>query len=257
MCKSFKLKIVVMGLIACHFSMYGKITWLNNRYKNIIEPNSEYSFSEYKKELNFWMDRLPNSLYRHVIIDNAIVEDVPIEYIYSIAHTETGNFRFMRSIVPNKNGTIDHGIMAVNSANLKKDRFMDTYFYDSFYTRFNINNQYHIGKIGVKYFKDLLNKTKCVDGAIKSYNCGYHAWSQGRVPESTIGYELKISNLIKVVQKERFTYIFDDIINMCKIHIDNQLHLVHKVGRVKVNYTKVLHGRRYLIYMDGIIYLVA
>lgn len=104
--------------------------------------------------------------------------DISSDLIFAIIFTES-NFNPTAKNV-NKNGTIDRGLMQLNSNTF--DNIAPAKLYD---IESNIIN-------GSKHYKELYTKLNNELMAICAYNCGLGAIKSGRISEKTLDYAEKV-----------------------------------------------------------------
>jgi hypothetical protein len=119
------------------------------------------SLKEYTKYASYWIDIIP-SIYVYAIVNESLKNRIPVSYLYAIIYHESGNFQYLTSIASNSNGSIDYGLMGLNSANFDTAtiygrQFLENmFYYDNEYTEFDYTNQLHILKVCTKYLQGLI-----------------------------------------------------------------------------------------------------
>lgn len=151
------------------------------------------SYTDYLALASYWEDKIPKS-FLFPIINESLKQNIPVSQIYAISKIETLNFRYFKSLKTNSNGTIDYGIMGLNSANFDVNtwngrKFLNDYFYyDNEYETFDPDNQLHMLKVCVKYLKYLIEYTGDFQNAAMCYNGGITKWLNGNSPDQAIEY---------------------------------------------------------------------
>lgn len=96
---------------------------------------------------------------------------IPIKYIYRAMYMESKLGKYNVSFSPNKDGSVDRGVMHINSNYV--DYFVEKYYdYNSFKEPFDIHNEEHNIQVSLKYIRDLKDRTGSWYGAFVSYNGG-------------------------------------------------------------------------------------
>lgn len=162
------------------------------------------TYEKYTEICRVWRKKIP-SKFLYAIVNESLKQDVPINYIYAISKIETVNYKFFESLVTNKNGTIDIGLMGINSCNIDPNtengrRFLQTHFYfDDEYETFDRDDQLHILKLGVNYIKWLVSYTGDFSSACKAYNGGLTRLLKNKTPAASISYSRKAVRLASEV----------------------------------------------------------
>jgi len=119
-------------------------------------------------------------------------EEISPYYVFFIIEKESEWNPFTKS--KNKNGTIDYGLMQLNSKYLKE--YITKYGkYKSKKEYEPINNPRDNVELGIRYFALLYRKTGNYYDALLSYNCGLTALRENKVPLSTYQYAQSIIRL--------------------------------------------------------------
>lgn len=151
------------------------------------------SYTDYLSLASYWEDKIPKS-FLFPIINESLKQNVPVSQIYAISKIETLNFRYFKSLKTNSNGTVDYGIMGLNSSNFDTStwagrKFLNDYFYyNDEYDEFDPDNQLHMLKVCVRYLKYLIEYTGDFQNAAMCYNGGITKWINGCVPTAAIDY---------------------------------------------------------------------
>jgi hypothetical protein len=157
------------------------------------------SLEEYVKYASYWMFIIPSE-YLYPIINESLKNQIPVSYIYAVIYQESGNFKYLSSTIANSNGTIDYGLMGLNSANFDTDttygkQFLDTMFYfDNEYIEFDYTNQFHILKTCTKYLQ-LLIMENGYKNALIHYNGGSLQFKRNRLKAESIYYASKVLSI--------------------------------------------------------------
>jgi len=210
--------LLMIVFLACTTIMNGFI--LEKSYENYLKISRDHFIDpidqmEYVTILHFWKDYIPETYLRD-IIEVSLVEGVSVDIVYAIVKIES-NFRYLRSITPNRDGSIDYGLMGINSKNINSDTYMNKYFYNSKYFKnkkvtFNKWNQKHILITGVRYIKYLINKTGSLETAIMAYNGGIGNVIRNSIPTASYKYK---DTFVELVRTLRYDYIiFNNSINV-------------------------------------------
>lgn len=140
------------------------------------------------------------------ILDFIVVNSIPKEFqetliketmefpelrvwIVSIGYVES-NWKYMESLQPNRNGSIDVGPLGLNINNLNNDYFIYKYGREDDYLIKDKNNYYMA--LSIRYFIHWY-KIYGTD-AIFIYNAGPGRYLNNNLPQSTIEYEKKVRN---------------------------------------------------------------
>ena len=156
------------------------------------------TYTAYIQCSEYWINYIP-SRFVFLMLNESLKQDVPMNYIYAISKLETANYRYFKSIKPNENGSIDFGLMGLNSYNFDTSseqgiRFLNAYFYsDGEFEKFDYRNQRHILKVGVAYLKDLINYTGSFRDAAIAYNGGLSRWIRGKPVKAAVQYANRVS----------------------------------------------------------------
>lgn len=167
--------------------------YLNFVDKYLSSTAKVISYTDYLSLASYWEDKIPKS-FLFPIINESLKQDIPVSQIYAISKIETLNFRYFKSLKTNSNGTIDYGIMGLNSSNfdtstLAGRKFLNDYFYyNDEYDEFNPDNQLHMLKVCVRYLKYLIEYTGDFQNAAMCYNGGITKWINDCVPKVSIDY---------------------------------------------------------------------
>jgi soluble lytic murein transglycosylase-like protein len=156
-------------------------------------PNSEsVSFIkkiESNKELLY---KIP-SKYRVFVIYTCKELDIPLNIFYNLIYEES---RWKATAINrNKNGTMDRGLMQLNSR--YQSYFVNKFFNSKFV--FDIFNPYHNIEVGANYLKSLHNKYGNWKTSIMAYNCGPGNVDRNKIPTSTKSFANRIfKNVVEV-----------------------------------------------------------
>jgi len=122
---------------------------------------------EDRRELQF-LDYFPPR-YRTSILRNSSKYDIKIEYLYRIMFIESRLGKYQTSLKPNRNGTVDCGVMHLNSGYL-------VYYAEEFFEgdpeKFDVFNYQHSIQVATAYLRFLVARVGSLEGAFISYNSG-------------------------------------------------------------------------------------
>ncbi len=105
--------------------------------------------------------------------------------VLGVANVESGGWRYMESIRPNTNGTLDKGPMGLNTVNIANPLFRKLYFPEN-YASMDPDVLYLVACIR---FLDYLNeKYDTLDDVLKAYNAGEKRLKANEIPEKTLKY---------------------------------------------------------------------
>lgn len=147
-----------------------------------------------QEEINFdYLYKIPEKYHDIAVMVN-IEYNFDFQTIYRIADRESGWGKYQQSIKPNQNGSIDYGVMQLNSNWLHYfERFFDpekiysytgirAFTYDPKADLVNI-------QVGFAYLRFLVDQLEGdLEKAIMAYNTGIGNVKRGYVPESTWKY---------------------------------------------------------------------
>ncbi len=171
------------------------------------------TFKSYLEYSALFSDLIP-SKYLYAFINEALKQDISVRYLYAIAKQETLNFKFFKSLRPNKNGTVDYGLMGFNSGNIN-DKFLAQFFYyDGEYDSFNHKNQLHILKVCTAYIKSLIRDTGSFYNALICYNGGFSKWYRGKPVKAAVNYASIVS------QTARKYYYRSKALTLVEVHLN-------------------------------------
>ena len=123
--------------------------------------------------------------YRQSCLENSQRYGIPVEQIYRIMFMESRLGKYQISLKPNKNGSVDKGVMHLNS------QYMD-YFAENFFDGdpedFEVYNSSHSIQVACAYLIFLEDKVNSWEGALISYNCGPGTYLEGRTPVHSRNY---------------------------------------------------------------------
>ena len=131
-----------------------------------------------------------------LIEEEAKLRKVPVELAYALVYTES-RFKTKATHI-NKNGTVDRGVMQLNSSNKEyfSRKFWENKPYDSY-------NALEAVPIGLSYLRQLYDELGSWHAAIAAYNCGPYRYRSGQVPLSTRRYVQKISGLSYTLLRQK------------------------------------------------------
>jgi hypothetical protein len=226
------------------------------------------SFNEYTSYGNTWKEYIPDH-FVYAMINESIIQNVPMEYIYSISRHETINYKFFKSLTANVNGSVDHGLMGLNDKNFDDTTQSGRYFLDKFYyydgttSRFNHNNQFHILKVCVKYFKELKEESGSYWNACMAYNGGLSRVLRGNPKPEVVRYATKIFNIRNTVRHLsfdvsnkakntdfQFDFIQYDMLNVIKSSINTELLMPQ--FDIYINHVAIRNKNLYIIFSSHI-----
>lgn len=223
----------------------------NCKYAKIL------TYMSYRSYANLYSDIIPNQ-YLYAMLNESLKQNVPLYYIYGISRRETVNFQYFSSLKPNSNGSIDIGLMGINSQNIDitsnyGKNFLNSFFYyDDEYDLFNPNNQLHILKIGTSYLKNLLDSTNSFKSACICYNGGYGRWYNRRPPRESVLYSKYVSKFANFA-----AYRFNKL-NLSYIYLDNKtimyINTYLSINKKSITFKKInvinSYIRRYMKNLD-------
>lgn len=171
---------------------------------NVNPKTTIITYESYMTLADYWVQFIPKK-YMYVLLNESLKQGVPMRYIFAIARTES-EFKYFTSHKLNANGTVDVGLMGLNSSNFDTSTdaglaFIESYFYfDDEYVgvKFNKNNQLHIVKTCTRFLKVMLRRTGEFYDASICYNGGYQRWASGKPKQNAIIYANVVSSRAKV-----------------------------------------------------------
>ncbi len=123
--------------------------------------------------------------YQAPVKRNSLVYDIKIEHIYRIMFMESRLGKYQESLVPNKNGTVDLGVMHLNSQYLD---FFAKNFFEGNPEDFNVLNADHSIQVSIGYLFYLTKFVGSLEGAFISYNSGPGNYFNNTYPERSADY---------------------------------------------------------------------
>lgn len=167
-------------------------------YMLVYQPEQNIVlFDQYLSLVSFWEERIPKK-FVYAMFNESLKQRVPMEYVYSIAVQETIDFRYFESLQPNRDKTIDVGLMGLNASNFERPGFIRQFFrFDGEYENvaFNPRDEFHILKACVAYFKHLVDYTGGSKWhALVCYNGGPASWKKGKPPKAALTYAERVYN---------------------------------------------------------------
>jgi len=126
---------------------------------------------------------LYKSSYTAMIFEKAKEYNVPVHLALALIDTESGFDPQATNI--NKNGTIDVGLMQLNSSTFHT------------HTRKQLFNPEINVSLGLRYLRDMYDRLGTWEDAVMAYNAGPYRVEQGAAPDRTIAY------MYKIMQEER------------------------------------------------------
>jgi hypothetical protein len=172
------------------------------------DPTPILSFREYTEYGDSWKQKIPEH-FVYAMLNESIIQNVPMEYIYAISRHETITYRFFKSLKVNTNGSTDYGLMGLNDQNFDTSTASGRFFLDLFYyydnpsEEFDHTNQLHILKTCVRYFKSLHRDTGTYWGACMAYNGGISRVLRGNPKPAVIAYATKVFEIRNTVSHLR------------------------------------------------------
>jgi hypothetical protein len=155
----------------------------------------------------YWSAYIPHP-FLYPILTEALKQGVDIAYIYPIIMIETGGFRYFRSLIRNRNGSNDYGLMGINDSHFKRNtsstnQFLYTLFYsDGEWSQFDYTNELHILKLGIRYLKSLIRYTGTYSDALICYNSGISSLKKNTVTGNTRTYMEKAKKLYNLHRRD-------------------------------------------------------
>jgi len=223
-------------------------------------------YEDYARYAEFWKKYIPEH-FVYAMINASIIHDVPMDYIYAISRIESVNYKHFSSLEKNKNGTIDYGVMGLNSANFDTSKkhgreFLQKFYYnDNYHGVFDSENQLHIIKVCVKYLKALTREVGSYWNAVIAYNGGSSRVLSGKILSASLRYAEKVWDIRRTVKSfstvvqnatckasalyEVFVYYTDkEIAEASKKHKEKD---TKKQMSLKMNRSKVSHLLTYTV----------
>ena len=110
---------------------------------------------------------------------------LPLDIVVRLSEVESNHGAQIQSHKPNWDGSIDIGVLALNSGYV--DYFSNRYF-EGDSEDFDPYNPEHNIQTGLAYLAHLNNLTGDISSAVTAYNCGYKSMKMGDIPSSTKRY---------------------------------------------------------------------
>ena len=117
---------------------------------------------------------------------------LPLDVVVRLSEVESNHGEFVRSVHSNFDGSIDIGVLALNS------NFIEYYanrYFEGNPEDFDPYNPEHNIQTGLAYLSHLNKLTGGdINSAVTAYNCGYGSMLSGNIPNSTRRYVRAVVN---------------------------------------------------------------
>lgn len=193
-----KLAVLIVGIVLAVGIVQTLPSYLliKHETKQNKEVYVQEVFENNISEDYFYLQEFPVDL-RGVVFSCHEMLGIPVKYIYRVAYVESGVGR-NKNHKKNKNGSLDYGMMGLNSVNLE---WFEKEFFNSD-MKFDPNNDTHNLVVGCSFLKYLYNKYNDWEIVIMSYNTGEGNVMAGKIPEITRAYAKAVVYKEEYLDKE-------------------------------------------------------